>query len=54
MDALAKEGIGIDRVKVISLGKERPFCTNGENDSCWSQNRRAHFVLQNKERASMQ
>jgi peptidoglycan-associated lipoprotein len=54
MDALAKEGIGSDRVKVISLGKERPFCTSAENDSCWSQNRRAHFVLQNKERASVQ
>jgi peptidoglycan-associated lipoprotein len=54
MDALAKEGIGVDRVKVISLGKERPFCTSVENDSCWSQNRRAHFVLQNKERASVQ
>jgi len=54
MDALAKEGIGSDRVKVISLGKERPFCTSAENDACWSQNRRAHFVLQNKERASVQ
>jgi peptidoglycan-associated lipoprotein len=54
MDALAKEGIGSDRVKMISLGKERPFCTSAQNDSCWSQNRRAHFVLQNKERASVQ
>ena len=54
MDALAKEGISSDRIKVISLGKERPFCTNAESESCWSQNRRAHFVLQNKERASTQ
>ena len=51
MDALARQGIGADRAKLISLGKERPFCTSADNESCWSQNRRAHFVLQNKERA---
>jgi peptidoglycan-associated lipoprotein len=53
MDALAKQGVGADRVKLISFGKERPFCTTAENESCWSQNRRAHFVLQKKERASV-
>jgi peptidoglycan-associated lipoprotein len=54
MDALVKQGVGSDRVKLISLGKERPFCITAENEACWSQNRRAHFVLQKKERASAQ
>jgi len=51
-DALVQQGISGDRIKLISLGKEKPFCTTAENESCWSQNRRAHFVLQNSERAS--
>lgn len=51
-DALVQQGISADRVKLISYGKEKPFCTTAENDSCWSQNRRAHFVLQDKEQAS--
>ncbi len=53
MDALVKQGVNGSAVKLVSLGKERPFCTNANNESCWSQNRRAHFVLQKKERASM-
>lgn len=48
-DALIKSGISADRIKLISLGKEKPFCTAAENDSCWSQNRRAHFVLAAKQ-----
>ena len=51
-DALIQQGISSDRIKLISLGKEKPFCTNAENESCWSQNRRAHFVLQTDQRAS--
>ncbi len=54
MDALAKQGIGADRIKLISLGKERPFCTSAETEFCWSQNRRAHFLLQNKQSAGVQ
>jgi len=50
-NALVREGISADRIKVMSLGKERPFCSTAENDSCWQQNRRAHFVLQPKEQA---
>ncbi len=53
MEALARQGVNGSAVKLISLGKERPFCTSANNESCWSQNRRAHFVLQKKERASM-
>ena len=38
--------LGIDgaRIKTVSYGKERPFCTQSTED-CWQQNRRAHFVF---------
>lgn len=49
-EALMKQGISADRIKLISFGKEKPFCTDA-NESCWSQNRRAHFVLAKKEQA---
>jgi len=41
---LDKLGIGADRLKVISYGKEKPFCSEN-NDSCWQLNRRAHFAI---------
>jgi peptidoglycan-associated lipoprotein len=50
-EALVKQGVSADRIKLISLGKEKPFCSEA-NESCWSQNRRAHFVLANKQQAS--
>jgi len=39
-------GLGIpgDRVTVISKGKEAPACTEN-NEACWQQNRRGHFVF---------
>jgi peptidoglycan-associated lipoprotein len=37
-------GIPADRMETTSWGKERPFCT-AHDESCWQQNRRAHFVL---------
>ena len=37
-------GIAADRMETTSWGKERPFCTE-HDESCWQQNRRAHFVL---------
>jgi len=43
--ALAQLGISPDRMRTISYGKERPFCTES-NETCWQQNRRAHFVYQ--------
>jgi peptidoglycan-associated lipoprotein len=52
-EALVKQGVSADRIKLISFGKEKPFCTQA-NESCWSQNRRAHFVLANKQQASVQ
>jgi peptidoglycan-associated lipoprotein len=43
-DYLASLGIGTDRVLTVSKGKEAPFCSD-ENEECWSQNRRGHFVV---------
>jgi peptidoglycan-associated lipoprotein len=42
-NALIKAGVGADQIKVISFGKEKPFCSES-NESCWQQNRRDHFV----------
>jgi peptidoglycan-associated lipoprotein len=40
---LTQIGVPADRVKTISYGKEKPFCTEA-NEDCYSKNRRAHFV----------
>jgi peptidoglycan-associated lipoprotein len=45
--ALVKAGVGADQIKVISFGKEKPFCTES-TEQCWQQNRRDHFVLGQK------
>jgi peptidoglycan-associated lipoprotein len=37
-------GISADRIDTTSWGKERPFCTD-HDEECWQQNRRGHFVL---------
>jgi len=42
-NALVGAGIAADRIKTVSYGKEKPFCTES-NESCWQQNRRGHFV----------
>ena len=44
-DALVRAGVSADRVRTISFGKEKPFCTES-NEQCWQQNRRGHFVYQ--------
>lgn len=44
-DALVRLGVDTGRIRVISFGKEKPFCTE-PNEQCWQQNRRAHFVMQ--------
>jgi peptidoglycan-associated lipoprotein len=41
---LVSLGVGADRVLIVSKGKEQPFCTE-ENEGCWSQNRRGHFIV---------
>jgi peptidoglycan-associated lipoprotein len=43
--ALVQDGVNASRIRTISYGKEKPFCTEA-NEQCWQQNRRAHFVLQ--------
>ena len=43
--ALVAQGVSADRIRTISYGKEKPFCTEA-NEQCWQQNRRGHFVLQ--------
>jgi len=46
-DYLVSLGISAARVNVVSMGEEQPTCTQ-ENESCWSQNRRGHFVVTGK------
>jgi len=41
---LAAMGISDSRVQTVSFGKDKPFCTT-ENDQCWQENRRAHFLI---------
>ena len=43
--ALTAAGVSASRIKTISYGKEKPFCTES-NEACWQQNRRGHLVLQ--------
>ena len=45
-DFLVSSGIAADRIKTISYGKERPFCTE-HDEACWQQNRRGHFICDN-------
>ena len=41
---LSTLGVSGDRLRTVSYGEERPFC--GESsESCWQQNRRAHFTI---------
>jgi peptidoglycan-associated lipoprotein len=43
-NALVNAGVAASRLRVISYGKEKPFC--GEStEECWQQNRRAGFTL---------
>jgi len=41
--ALTQQGVSATRMRTISYGKEKPFCTES-TEACWQQNRRAHFV----------
>ena len=42
--ALVNAGVPASRIRVVSYGKEKQFCTE-QNESCWQQNRRAQFNL---------
>lgn len=41
---LVDAGVAASRIRVISYGKEKPFCTDS-TESCWQQNRRAGFSM---------
>ena len=43
-DYLVSLGVPTNRLSVVSKGKEQPFCAD-ENESCWQQNRRGHFII---------
>ena len=44
---LTSLGVSLNRIQTRSLGKEAPFC-HEPGESCWSQNRRAHFMITEK------
>ena len=44
---LVAQGVQADRMTLISYGKERPLCTE-KNEQCWVQNRRAHFLVKGR------
>src|SRR5579872_641837 len=43
---LASMGVPGDQLNVISFGKDKPVCTNHDED-CWQKNRRAHITQAN-------
>jgi peptidoglycan-associated lipoprotein len=43
-NALINAGVPASRLRVISYGKEKPFCTESTED-CWQQNRRGGFTI---------
>ena len=42
--ALVSAGVAPDRIRVVSYGKEKPFCTES-NEQCWQLNRRDGFAM---------
>jgi len=45
-NALVNDGVAAGRIRIISYGKEKPFCTQS-TESCWQENRRAGFTMDN-------
>jgi peptidoglycan-associated lipoprotein len=43
-NALVTAGVAASRIRVVSYGKEKPFCSES-TEACWQQNRRAGFSL---------
>lgn len=43
-DYLAQSGVAANRIRITSLGEERPF-DSGSTEAAWARNRRAHLVL---------
>jgi len=46
-DYLLSLGVGADRMKTVSYGKEVPVCQQS-TEECWGRNRRAHFGITGK------
>ena len=46
-DYLVSLGISPERLSTISYGEELPLC-HESTESCWEQNRRAHFLVLNR------
>ena len=44
MNYLVSRGVQATRIMVLSYGEERNVC-NEKTEGCWSQNRRAHFLV---------
>jgi peptidoglycan-associated lipoprotein len=44
MNHLVAQGVHPSRITILSYGEERPQCTE-ESERCWSQNRRARFLV---------
>ena len=42
--ALVNGGVSPERIRTVSYGKEKQFCTQAD-EACWQQNRRAGFSL---------
>jgi peptidoglycan-associated lipoprotein len=42
-NALVSAGVAASRIRVVSYGKEKPFCSES-TEECWQQNRRAGFT----------
>ena len=42
--ALVNAGVAPARVRVVSYGKEKQFCTESD-ETCWQENRRAQFTI---------
>jgi peptidoglycan-associated lipoprotein len=43
-NALVQAGVAAARIRVVSYGKEKPFCSES-TEECWQQNRRAGFTM---------
>lgn len=42
--ALVNDGVAASRIRVVSFGKEKQFCTD-QTEACYQQNRRAQFSI---------
>jgi peptidoglycan-associated lipoprotein len=43
-NSLLQQGVSADRIKTVSYGKEKPFCTD-DNEGCWQRNRVDHLAF---------